>query len=183
MIKNKHIRASIYFLVVLSFFACTTTPLSFVKQRIVGTWIRTPLNPDEPDQLQKWVFSDDGTMILENTLPDSVSFGSGLDPTVIYEDSVDWDILWPGTKHFIQLRMKVPSSIQGAVPEEIAASDSLLEIYNQALNAKLYIEKWEIIKINKKVLQIALHSTGRDVGLQNNDLNLIGGIQITFVRE
>ena len=105
MIKSKHIRASIYFLVVLSFFACTTTPLSFVKQRIVGTWIRTPLNPDEPDQLQKWIFSDDGSMVLENGLPDSVGFGSGIDPTKIYKDSIEWNILWPMTKHFLQLKM------------------------------------------------------------------------------
>lgn len=183
MKNNRTLRIAAYVIIVFTLFSCTTTPLSFVKQRMVGTWIRTPIIPDQPESVQKWQFTDDGYLLLINNLPDSVGFGTGIDPTAIYSDSVEWNILWPVTKHFLQLKMAIPEFYRTAPPVSIAENDSLMALYEQSLNAKLYIEKWEIIKINKRVLHLVLHSSGADAGLSNNAQTLVGSLQIIFVRE
>jgi hypothetical protein len=181
--NNRTLRISAYVIIVFTLLSCTTTPLSFVKQRMVGTWIRTPIIPDQPESIQKWQFTDDGYLLLINNLPDSVTFGTGLDPTSIYSDSVEWNILWPLTKHFLQLKMEIPGMLRTPPPENIVENDSLMALYEQGQRAKLYIQKWEIIKINKRILHLVLHSSGKETGLANNAITLVGGQQIIFVRE
>jgi hypothetical protein len=150
---------------------------------MVGTWIRTPIIPDQPESIQKWQFTDDGYLLLTNNLSDSISFGTGLDPTNIYSDSVEWNILWPLTKHFLQLKMEIPELFRAPPPKIVTENDSLMAVYEQSLKAKLYIEKWEIVKINKRVLHLVLHTSGHELGLANNATTLVGSIQIIFVRE
>jgi len=181
--KNRTLRISAYVIIVFTLLSCTTTPLSFVKQRMVGTWIRTPIIPDQPESVQKWQFTDDGYLLLINNLPDSVTFGTGIDPTTIYSDSVEWNILWPLSKHFLQLKMEIPAYYRAPPPPYIAENDSLLELYKQSFEAKLYIQKWEIVKINKRILHLVLHDSGHELGLSNNAMTLIGNQQIIFVRE
>jgi hypothetical protein len=150
---------------------------------MVGTWIRTPIIPDQPESVQKWQFTDDGYLLLVNNLPDSVGFGTGIDPTTIYSDSAEWNILWPVSKHFLQLKMEVPEILRIPPPDNIIENDSLMALYELGLKAKLYIEKWEIVKINKRILHLVLHSSGTDLGLANNAQTLVGSQQIIFVRE
>ena len=120
MKNNRTLRIAAYVIIVFTLFSCTTTPLSFVKQRMVGTWIRTPIIPDQPESVQKWIFTDDGYLLLKSNLPDSVGFGTGIDPTTIYSDSVEWNILWPVTKHFLQLKMAIPEYYRPDPPVSIA---------------------------------------------------------------
>jgi len=181
--NNRTLRIAAYVIIVFTLLSCTTTPISFVRQRIVGTWIRTPIIPDQPESIQKWLFTDDGYLLLQSNLPDSVNFGTGIDPTTIYSDSVEWNILWPLTKHFLQLKMEVPQVFRTPPPANIVENDSLLALYEQSLKAKLYIQKWEIVKINKRILHLVLHDSGHEMGLNNNSQTLVGGQQIIFVRE
>lgn len=183
MKNNRTLRIAAYVIIVFTLLSCTTTPLSFVKQRMIGTWIRTPIIPDQPESIQKWQFTDDGYLQLINNLPDSVTFGTGLDPSTIFSDSVEWNILWPLTKHFLQLKMEIPEMYRTPPPDNYIGNDSLMALYEQGINAKLYIQKWEIVKINKRVLHLVLHSSGKETGLANNAQTLVGGQQIIFVRE
>jgi len=181
--KNITLRKAAYVIIVFTLLSCTTTPLSFVKQRMVGTWIRTPIVPDQPESIQKWIFTDDGYLLLKSNLPDSINFGNGNDPTFIYSDSVEWNILWPLTKHFLQLKMELPEAFRSPPPASITENDSLMALHELSLKAKLYIQKWEIVKINKRVLHLVLHSSSAEKGLSNNLITHVGGTQIIFVRE
>ena len=83
MKKNRTLRIAAYVIIVFTLLSCTTTPLSFVKQRMVGTWIRTHIIHDQHESVQIWIFTDDGYLLLYSNLPESVGFGTGIAPTTI----------------------------------------------------------------------------------------------------
>lgn len=182
-VNRRHLIMAIGMLLFISY-SCTTTPLSFTGKRIIGTWIRTPINPDNPESVQKWSFHEDGQMTFENNLKEEdIVAGSGNDPSFLFGDSIEYQILKPLGQKFLLLKMPVPEYSRPAIPRHIAENDSLLELYLASLDAHLYFQKWEIIDINKKRLQLVLHSVCLECGLSNNAITLVGGQQIIFIRE
>lgn len=186
-------------LVTLLVFAssCHTTPLHFVKKRISGEWVRTPLeDPEEQGSRQVWQFYEEQYLSLVSTEIDSEVTYTSSDPYYLFPDTVDYKILRTIRGHQLYLQMSQPEIFRTQQPPTIsdvdnndstrsdsAILDSLMEIYETEQKAKIYVQKYDIIHLSKRRMYLSGRQQCAECGKGGADPDMTGGRQMGFIRQ